>query len=224
MRSSTRSKRLDQSQRFLAGRGIPRAYGVGEIGPDPRRTLFLIFCGVLAVAFFSFVIYSVIVFPGVLLIWAVYVAVERSTCVVVTDEGVAILARSEFNGRPRKFVALLPPHILSDPTIERSGRYVHVAAYRLWLRKKEFDALMSRRPAPGSGPVPTVPMQPAGVMNPTFGDSSQQRTGFQPLFTERIQWPPPTTEPAQESQGANSYWARQTGGSRYTPGSGDDAS
>ena len=137
MRTSTRNKRLRQSERFLGGHGTARAYGIGEIGPDPRRTLFFILCGVVAVAFLSFVFYSITVFPGIFLIWAVYVAAERSTCVVITDRGVAILARSEFNGRPRKFVALLPPGTLTDPAILRSGRYVHLPTYDLWLRKKE---------------------------------------------------------------------------------------
>ncbi len=141
MRPSTRDKRLCQSQRFLRGIGTARAYGVGEIGPDPRRTRFFILSAVVAVALVAFVFYSSIVFPGLFLIWAVYVAVERSTCVVVTDEGLAILARSEFNGRPRKFVALLPSEVLADPTIERSGRYVHLPTYSLWLREKEHAVL-----------------------------------------------------------------------------------
>jgi len=143
MRASRREKRLYQSQKYLAGRETPRVYAVGEIGPDPRRTLFLILCGVVAVALLAFVIYSVIVFTGVFLIWAVYVAAERSTCVVVTDTGVAVLARSEFNGRPRKFIASLPQGALSDATVQRSGRYVHLPTYRLWLRKKEYDRLTS---------------------------------------------------------------------------------
>lgn len=108
MRTTSRSKHLDQSRQFLGGQLTGRAYGIGEIGPDPRRTAFFILCGVVVVALLSFIIYSVVVVPGILLIWAVYVSVERSTCLVVTDGGVAILARSEFNGRPRKFVTLLP--------------------------------------------------------------------------------------------------------------------
>ncbi len=190
MRTSTRNKRLSQSQRFLGGQGTARAYGVGEIGPDPRRTLVFILCGVVAVAFLSFVIYSVIVFPGVFLIWAVYVAVERSTCVVVTDGGVALLARSEFNGRPRKLVATLPPGILSEPNIQRSGRYVHLPTYGLWLRKKEYDHLTSAEPtlqpgghavrqATSSDPPRPESFVPAGVgsESPAIGVRAQQMHG-----------------------------------------------
>jgi hypothetical protein len=182
MRATTREKRLAQSQHFLTGRGTARAYGVGAIGPDPRRTVFFILCGVAAVAFLSFVVYSVIVFPGVLLIWAVFVAVERSTSVVVTDEGMAILARSEFNGRPRRFVALLPPGMLTDPTVQRSGRYVHLPTYGLWLRKKEYEALTS-----------AVMIQTAGQM------------ALAPLGTPR-----PETFPSSRAGGAGAMIAVRT--------------
>jgi hypothetical protein len=193
MRTSTRNKRLSQCQRFLGGQGTARAYGVGEIGPDPRRTLFLIFCGVVAIAVLSFVIYSVIVVPGVFLIWAVYVAVERSSSVVVTDDGVAILARSEFNGRPRKFVALLPPGILIEP-VQRSRGYVHLPTYGLWLRRKEYDYLASamptlqpsgqaaRQPANFGSPI-SGGVAPAGVVRP-------QRTQGLYAPSKRSDYPP----------------------------------
>jgi hypothetical protein len=204
MRAATRSKRLRQSQRFLSGTtGTARAYGVGEIGPDPRRTLFFIVCGIVAVAFLMFIIYAVVVIPGLLLIWAVYVAVERSTSIVVTDQGVAILARSEFNGRPRKFVALLPATALMDPTVVRSGRYVHLPNYRLWLRGKEFELLTSvladaavpmQRPAP----TPTAGYSP--YPPPPVGTPSD------PLPTPSG---PGDPTPAREPDG--SYWAGRTG-------------
>lgn len=169
MRTSTRNKRLRQSKRFLDGQGPVRAYGVGEIGPDPRRTLFFILCSVVAIAFLSFVIYSVIVFPGVFLIWAVYVAVERSTCIVVTDDGVAILARSEFSGRPRKLITSLPSGILTEPPVQRSRRYVHLPTYGLWFRKKEYGHLMSV--------LPTVQ---------TSGQAEQHTSGFGPPLSASV--------------------------------------
>ena len=208
MRTSTRDKRLTQCERFLGGQGTARAYGIGEIGPDPRRTLFFILCCVIAVAFLSFVIYAVIIFPGVFLIWAVYVAVERSTCVVVTDRGVAILARSEFNGRPRKLIGLLPPGILTDPTIQRSGRYVYLPTYRLWLRKKQYDHLTSagltlqpigqavREPV-GTGLPRSRDFVPAGVgtANPVTRDHTPRTQGLYAPPTRGDYPPPPSGDP-----------------------------
>lgn len=208
MRTRTRNHRLSQSQRFLAGHGTARAYAVGEIGPDPRRTLFFILCGVVGFAFLAFVVYSLILFPGVFLIWAVYVAVERSTGVVVTDRGVAILARSEFNGRPRKFVALLPAEILTDPTVQRSGRYMHLPTYRLWLRKKEYDLLTSVQPGVEMATrVHTFASPPEAVLTPPPRHSASS---------------PQTSVSTPESQPSNSYWARQTGRSAPSSGLGDN--
>jgi hypothetical protein len=228
VRDKTRNKRLQQSRRFLGGNaGSGRTYGVGEIGPDPRRTLFFILCGVVAVAFVSFVVYSVVVLPGVVLIWAVYVVIERSTSLVVTDRGVAILARSEFVGRPRKFVALLPWGILNDPTVQRSGRYVHLPNYRLWLRRKEYDVLMAAvavqpatpasPPAPGSssaGWYGATPPPPA--MPPTPGPapvSAPSQTGL-PLS-------PPSAASPNSTEPADSYWSGRAG--RTAPGDKRDA-
>ncbi len=224
MRAATRSKRLRQSQRFLSGTtGTARAYGVGEIGPDPRRTLFFIVCGIVAVAFLMFIIYAVVVVPGLLLIWAVYVAVERSTSVVVTDQGVAILARSEFIGRPRKFVALLPATALTDPNVERSGRYVHLPTYRLWLRKKEFELLTSVRSdaaVPTQWPAPTAaagystnwggggPYPPPPTGTPSDPPTTQSRPGD----------PTPAREPGE------SYWAGRTGPTAPGAPAADDSS
>jgi hypothetical protein len=212
MRANTRHKRLQQSGRFLTA-GTARAYGVGEIGPDPRRTLFFIVLGVVAVAFLSFVVYAVIVFPGVFLIWAVYVTFERSTSVVVTDRGVAILARSEFNGRPRKFVALLPAGILTDHTVQRSGRYVHLPTYQLWIRKKEYDPLVSAaKSVLASAPPPPPPPLFAATPPPSA------RAGTGPVLSPAQPLPPPPPPaiesvqtdpaPAAEDERGDSYWAR----------------
>jgi hypothetical protein len=214
MRAATRSKRLGQSQRFLVGSsGTARAYGVGEIGPDPRRTLFFILCGVVVIAFLMFIVYAVVVVPGVLLIWAIYMAIERSTSVVATDQGVALLARSEFNGRPRKFITLLPAAALTERTIVRSGRYVHVPAYRLWLRQKEFDYLRSSLAEPSQ----SAP----GAMRP--GPAPRQE--YSRAFIESLPPPPDVRSPSPpsspppgsvgrrmpESEPGESYWARRTG-------------
>ena len=133
---------------------------------------------------------------GGLSIWAVYVAVERSSSVVVTDDGVAIFARSEFNGRPRKFVALLPLGILTEP-VERSRSYVHLPTYKLWLRRKEYEYLASampilqpngqaaRHPANFGSPLPggVAPAGPVRPQRPQVLSAPSKRSDYPPLPT-----------------------------------------
>jgi len=223
MRAATRTKRLRQCQRFLSGTtGTARAYGVGEIGPDPRRTLFFILCGIVAVAFLMFVVYAVVVVPGILLIWAIYVAVERSTSVVVTDQGVALLARSEFNGRPRKLVALLPATALTDASVERSGRYVHLPTYRLWLRQKEFDVLNISRAAAAGATSRPAPIPSAGYARNWGG------APYPPPPIATPGGPPPTRsgtgDPTPASDPGESYWAGRTGQTSPRPPAPEDPS
>ena len=76
------------------------AYGIGVIGPDPRRTdalLVVVFAVAIAL---SFVFLGVIIIPGVLLVVVIHGAIDRPASVAVTSRGVAIL--SELNGRPRR--------------------------------------------------------------------------------------------------------------------------
>jgi hypothetical protein len=60
-----------------------------------------------------------------------------------TNQGVAVLARSELNGRPRKLLTVLPHGVLTDPTVRRSGSYVHLPNFELWFRKKEYERLLA---------------------------------------------------------------------------------
>ena len=121
---------------------------------------------------------------------------RRSSSVVVTDDGVAILARSEFNGRPRKFVALLPLGILTEP-VERSRSYVHLPTYKLWLRRKEYEYLASampilqpngqaaRHPANFGSPLPggVAPAGPVRPQRPQVLSAPSKRSDYPPLPT-----------------------------------------
>jgi hypothetical protein len=92
----------------------------------------------------SFVVFGLIIYPGVLgvvLLVAIFGAIDRPASVTMTNEGMAVLARSEFNGRPRKILTVLPHAVLANSTIQRSGRYIHLPEFHLWFRNKEYDRL-----------------------------------------------------------------------------------
>ncbi len=142
MRERTRSKGLRKSEQLLGAGTDARAYGVAVIGPDPRRTLALMVM-VLAVAIaLSFVFLGIIIIPGVFLMGAIFGAIDRPASIAITNRGVAVLARSEFNGRPRKVLTVLPQGALADRTVLRAGTHVHLPELHLWFRKKEYEQLL----------------------------------------------------------------------------------
>jgi hypothetical protein len=165
MRKKTRSKGLRKSEQLLGSGVNAHGYGIGVIGPDPRGTdavLLVIFAGAIALAF---VLFGVIVIPGVsviLLVIALHAAIDRPASVAVTNQGIAVLARSEVNGKPRKVLTVLPHAVLTDGTVRRSGAYVHLPNFHLWFRKKEYERLLA---AVSTNPVTNqwAPPVPAGV-------------------------------------------------------------
>ena len=142
MRKKTRLKGLRKSEQLLGAGTIAKDYGIGVIGPDPRLTTWLIVAVLVAVAAVSFLFFGVVIFPGIFLLYALYEAIERPASVALTNQGVAVLARSEFNGHPRKVLTVLPPGVLAAPTARRSGGYVHLPDLHLWFRKKEYERLL----------------------------------------------------------------------------------
>ena len=142
MSKKGRTKSVRRSEEIL-GRGIVADhYALGVIGPDPRRTSALVAL-LLAVAIaLSFILFGAIIIPGVLFIVVLFAVIDRPASVAVTDRGVAVLARSEVNGRPRKLLAVLPQGVLADRTVVRSGSYVHLPDFHLWFRTKEYERLL----------------------------------------------------------------------------------
>jgi hypothetical protein len=178
MTKKTRSKRLRKSEQLLGAGTDGHGYGIGVIGPDPRRTdLLLLLVFVVSIAL-SFVFLRVIIIPGVLLVAAIHGAIDRPASVVVTNRGVGILARSEFNGRPRKVLTVLPHGVLTDGTVERSGSYVHLPNFHLWFRKKEYERLLVAvdTKSVASHLAPLVPLRVAaptpGGPGPAFATSN----------------------------------------------------
>ena len=142
MTKKARLKGLRRSEQLIGAGSHADAYAIGVIGPDPRRTdLLLVMIFAVAIAL-SFVFLGVIIIPGVLLVAAIHGAIDRPASVATTNQGVAVLARSELNGRPRSLLTVLPLGVLTDPSVRRSGSYVHLPNFELWFRKKEFERLL----------------------------------------------------------------------------------
>jgi hypothetical protein len=168
MRDKTRAKGLRKSEQLLGAGAVAKEYGIGVIGPDPRLTTWII-VGVLAVAAVVLLFFGMVIYPGlvgILLLYALYGAIERPASVAVTNGGVAVLARSEFNGHPRKVLTVLPQGVLATPTALRSGGYVHLPDLHLWFRKKEYERLLGPPDAKlaMNQRVPPVPVGVAATM------------------------------------------------------------
>jgi hypothetical protein len=202
MTKRTRSKGLRKSEQLM-GSGInAREYGIGVIGPDPRRTdLFLVAIFAVAIAL-SFVFLGVIIIPGVLLVAAIHGAIDRPASAAVTNQGIAILARSELSGQPRKVLTVLPHGVLTDGTALRSGGYVHLPNFHLWFRKKEYERLLA---AVSTNPVTSqwaAPV-PAGVgarLPNGPGPAAATPNGAPATASSP---PPPTTTGSSASQPEN---------------------
>jgi hypothetical protein len=174
MTKRARLKGRKATEQFLGAGASVREYGVGVVGPDPRLTdVLLLVVFAIAIAL-SFVFLGVIIIPGVLLVAAIHGAIDRPTSVAVTNQGIAVLVRSEFNGRPRKLLTVLPHSVLTDGTVRRSRAYVHLPNYHFWFRTKEYDRLLAAigaNPAANQWTAPIPPGAPASTPRsggPTF--------------------------------------------------------
>jgi hypothetical protein len=169
MTKRARSNGLQKSEQLLGAGTNAQEYGIGVIGPDPRRTDFLLVLVFVVAIALSFVFLGVIIIPGVLLVAAMHGAIDRPASVAVTNRGMAIFARSELSGRPRKVLTVLPHGVLTDGTVEHSGSYVHVPNLHLWFRKREYERLLAAV-APESVGTHVAPVL-AGVAAATPGGS-----------------------------------------------------
>ena len=161
MRNRTRARGRRNSEELLGAGIAVEEYGVGIIGPDPRGTAAVVLLGFAAIVAVTVLYFGIIIIPGFLLLAAIYGAIDRPASFAVTDRGLAVLARSEFNGQPRKVITILPETVLHSPTVVRSGGFVHLPDVRLWMRRKEHERLLGA--ARGGSLRPWAAPVPAGV-------------------------------------------------------------
>jgi hypothetical protein len=168
MTKRARSKGRERSERLLGVGTQAHGYCIGLVGPDPRGpagVMVAVLAGSIAL---SFVVFGFIIVPGLLLLRAIFGAIDRPVSATMTNEGMAVLARSEFNGRPRKVLTVLSHAALANSTIQRSGSLIHLPEFQLWFREKEYKRLFDTAgttTAPNPRPEPVT----VGVVASTQG-------------------------------------------------------
>jgi hypothetical protein len=174
MRDATRAKYLERARPLVEPRTAV-AYAIGVQGPDPRLALLAILAGAIAVSAILAATTGAFLFPGIVLIVIIYSSIDRPVSVVTTDDGVAVLRRSMWNGRPQRIIATLPNEACSGKAAVPSRSYVSLPGQRLWLRRGEFDVVLGNLRAtpaavPAAAPVvtasPAAPAAPAQPVRP----------------------------------------------------------
>jgi hypothetical protein len=73
--------------------------------------------GLFGAAFTVALAFDVVLIPGALLLILVLDWVRPKRVVVVAEQGIALLARSQLTGRPARVLAKLPLHVLPPPSV-----------------------------------------------------------------------------------------------------------
>jgi hypothetical protein len=103
----------------IVGDGAALAYGVGQVGPDPRKTRVQIVAGAVVLTVFLVAVVKPAVVPGFLIWFLPYSFIVRSVGVVVTGSNVVVLERSLVTGRPKRIRKTLPAGALPGPSQRR---------------------------------------------------------------------------------------------------------
>ena len=113
---------------------------------------------VFALAFVVALLAGYIILPGGLFLIYVVYAVRPPRGVAVSEQGLAVLARSFWTGRPNKVLALLPPAPMASPTASGSVT-VELGAERITFSRNEFRVLAEATAGmvPPAGYAPGAP-------------------------------------------------------------------
>lgn len=157
----SRQKGAAAAARLLDPGTTPREYVVGHA--HARLTT----GAIVAISVFSFVFLvalamGYIIIPGGLLLIFVYQSVRPPRAIVVADQGLAVLNRSWFNGRPSKVVTLVGHPAFPVSSAVRTGNKVTfpLGDERIACSGKEYERLLAAATATAPstyGPVPAPP-------------------------------------------------------------------
>jgi hypothetical protein len=149
-----RAKAVAKIQNLLGSEGTCRMYGFGVVGPEPRRSMFVIVGSVVAFCVGIAVLTGVVIFPGLLALYIVRWVVNTPRGVAIADQGVAVTSESMWNAKPTGIVARFP---LEQIYAVAGQTTTHVCVQfgndQVWLRRKEHEILVAA--------VQTVRMQSA---------------------------------------------------------------
>jgi len=119
-------------------------YGFGVIGPDPRRSWFLIAGGAIVMVVFLAVATGALVVPGWVGIGLLRWAINTPRGVGVADQGVFVTRESFWNARPKSIVARLPFDSLWVTTgSTKTHTRVQLGSEQIWLRRSEHEILVA---------------------------------------------------------------------------------
>jgi hypothetical protein len=138
----SRKKAAASAARLLDPDVVVREYVVGRAHArmTSGATVALV---VFAVAFVVALLAGQLILPGALLLLIIYNSVVPPRGIVVADHGLALFARSFWNGRPSKVLALLPFTALDPYKTQVKGSKVTIslANDQVTLSRKEFERL-----------------------------------------------------------------------------------
>lgn len=125
----------------IVGDGAALAYGIGQVGPDPRKTRLQIVIGAIVFTVFLVAVVKAAIVPGFLVWFLIFSFIVRPVGVVVTNRNVVVLERSLVTGRPKRIRSTLPASALSEMSKAEKSGYFQFPAAELWLRPKEYEIL-----------------------------------------------------------------------------------
>jgi hypothetical protein len=169
MRKRTRDRQAALVQPMLPAGSTLRGYAVGRGHARLTNTAIVVSGAFVALFLVFVVVFHVILIPGGLLLIIVINEVRPMRGVALTEQGLALVRRSMWTGRPRDVVALLGP-------VPLTGRTISFGDERVTLSSGEMGEL--QRAASFSGPPPPATSPPpAGYPGPASGFGGTTTSG-----------------------------------------------
>jgi hypothetical protein len=149
MTDRNRQRGAQKAQSLLPGTRIG-AYVAGRTGPNPVTVTMALLGAFAALSAAIFVATGAFVFPGLLLILLFQYLVVPPRALVLCDQGVALLNRSVWTGRPTRVVSQMPHGTIGQPQ-QHGNQYLTTLAdgSHLWLPRREYEILRAAVGASG---------------------------------------------------------------------------
>jgi hypothetical protein len=142
----TRRKAVTAAAKLLEPGVAIREIGFGR-AQGRWSTATIITVSLFGAAFVIALLFGVVVFPGALLFGVVAHYSWPPRVVVVADQGVAVLSRSGFNGKPHEVLGRLPHYALAVPA-SADGRRRALGPEVVKFSDKEIRRLLAALPQP----------------------------------------------------------------------------
>jgi hypothetical protein len=118
--------------------------------------------GIFSVAFVcAFILFRVVLFPGVLLLYVLYDGIRPRRGVAVTRMGVAELRLSSVHGRPASVIAVVGHYALSDQVMRQEHLFrVPFNGDTVTVTERLYQKLVEALPTRAALPPPPMPGPP----------------------------------------------------------------